>query len=353
MKALTLALIALLLWPVVALAAFTCPMYVDPQVNPYGLCGDCHAPYNPAPFNCGVTLQANGYLGCSCQDGSNAIGCANPNLIRCGGVQPWCSALDICVGNTVLTCLNLAGTGPAYAPDCMIPGTNLVNPLACTCYLVTLKRALSPEEKALHIKASNTLAAFAAAALLIIVAPPSVPVSLAFMWSTASSILAAAALKAQAIANDPPLPSYTTITHPEDVGLVPPVVTTGDGLRPAQVDALNAASRLFTEIQAGEQAAKQSLFRASGAQDGASIYWYHQQLDAFDYAMTYLQARYAMMATTMPAFCTSLIWAAKPANGTYPATIDYRPLYQASGICDGGLAQTMLKLSVEDLRSQR
>lgn len=353
MKPLALVLVALLLWPTVALADFTCPAYVDPHVNPYGLCGDCHAPYNPTPFNCGVTLQANGYLGCSCQDPNNAIGCANPNLIRCGGIYPWCSSLDICVGNTVLTCLDIAGTGPAYAPDCLISGTNLVNPLACTCYLVTLKRALSAEEKAAHIKAQNILFAWAAAALLVFVAPPSVPVSLIAMWRMANTVLAAGAVKAGAIAADPPLPSYTTITHPEDVGLVPYVVTTGDGLRPAQVDALNAASRLFTEIQAGEQAAKQSLFRSSGAQADASIYWYHQQLDAFDYAMGYLQARYAQMATVMPAFCSSLIWAAKPANGTYPATIDYRPLYQASGICDPALAEQMLDLSTASLMSQR
>ena len=351
MKTLALVLVAVLLFPAVALASF-CPLNLDLYLAPYGGCASCTSPAGSIE-TCPVTVNpVNGTLGCSCQSAGNLVNCTDPNWQRCGGILPWCSSLDICMANTALTCQLVTGMR-ADANGCMIPGTGIVNPLACVCWLVTLKRPMSPEEKALHQQAFAVLSAWAAAALLVFVAPPSVPVSLAFMWTTAGSVLAAAAVKAQAIANDPPLPSYTTITLPEDVLIPPLVVTTGDGLRPAQVDALNAASALFAQIQAGEQAAKQSLFRSSGAHDAASIYWYHQQLDAFDYAMAYLQPRYAQMATTMPAFCSSLIWAAKPANGTYPATIDYRPLYQASGICDGGLAQTMLKLSVEDLSAQR
>ena len=349
MKPLTLAVLALLLWPTVALAAF-CPMFIDQATAPFGTCASCTSPAGPIE-HCPVTVNGS-TLGCACQNVGNMVSCLDPNWQRCGGVLPWCSPLDLCVLNTATTCQLVTGLR-ADAQGCMIPGTGLVNPLACVCWLVTLKRPLSPEEKALHTRAFQALAAWAASALVIVVAPPSVPVSLMLMWKPAETVLAAAAVKALAIANDPPLPSFTTVTLPEDVLLPPYVVTTGDGLRPAQVDALNAASTLFSEIQAGEQAAMKSLFRASGAHEAASIAWYHQQLDAFDYAMAYLQPRYAQMAATMPAFCPSPIWAAKPANSQYPATMDYRPLYQASGMCDPLLAQDMLDLSTASLMSQR
>ena len=349
MRGLALAGLLVLLSPTVALA-LSCPLYVDQNAAPYGTCTDCIDGLGRPVDNCAVTSTADGTLGCACQSVGSRTRCLDPNVQRCGGVSPWCSSLDLCVLNTAATCVNETGM-PTYAPDCYVGG--VVNPLVCTCYLVTLKRPLSAEEKTLHQKIATLEGLFSAAAWGVFVAPPSVPVSLLNMWRAIAQVVAAAGVKAQAIANDPPLSSYTTITLPEDVIGTPYQVTTGDGLRPAQVDALNAFSLLASQIQAGEQAAMKSLFRAEGAHEAASIAWYHQQLDAFDAAMSYLQPRYAQQAAGIASFCTSGVWNAKPANSTYPATIDYRPGYQASGMCDPTLGQGLVDLSTANLMSQR